>query len=209
MREANLGGRWAVRRRSDSAGAVRPLIPAADAMSTASAAVLAARPATSAHSRRLQGVDGLRALAALWVVLFHIHAFSGAHVGLIPGLDLFLRSGSTGVSLFLVLSGFCLFLPFAGGRLHRFKAGEFFRRRCKRLMPAYYVALVLALALSVFTAGKWGLPGLTLGETAFQLFTHVALIHTLFPTAFYSLNGAFWSLGLAWQLYLSLPLLIL
>jgi peptidoglycan/LPS O-acetylase OafA/YrhL len=135
-------------------------------------------------------------------------AFSSAQFPAIPGLDLFLRSGSTGVSLFLVLSGFCLFLPFAGGRIARFKAGEFFRRRCKRLLPAYYVALLLALIAAALTAGKWGLPDLSPGEATWQTVTHVALIHTLFPSTFYALNGAFWSLGLEWQLYLALPLLI-
>ncbi len=162
------------------------------------------------NSKRLPGVDGLRAIAAMWVVFFHIYAFSGApQFRSVPGLDLFLRSGSTGVSLFLVLSGFCLFLPFAGGRLNRFKAGDFFRRRCKRLMPAYYVALAGALVLAIVSAGKWGIPALTPGDALFQMGTHVALIHTLFPTSFYSLNGAFWSLGLEWQLYLALPLLVL
>src|SRR5438445_722977 len=104
-------------------------------------------------SSRLPGVDGLRALAALWVVAFHMEAFSHAQFAHIPGLNLFLRSGSTGVSLFLVLSGFCLFLPFAGGRTHRFKLREFFRRRAQRLMPAYCVALVISLTLVVATAG--------------------------------------------------------
>ena len=56
---------------------------------------------------RLAGVDGLRAAAAFWVVLFHIRVFSGVHLPFQP-LDFFVRSGSTGVSLFLVLSGFCL-----------------------------------------------------------------------------------------------------
>src|ERR1700681_3962702 len=75
---------------------------------------------------RLPGVDGLRAIAAMWVVFFHITAFSHARFGHhFPGLDLFLRSGSTGVSLFLVLSGFCLYIPFAGGRQHRFHVREF------------------------------------------------------------------------------------
>jgi peptidoglycan/LPS O-acetylase OafA/YrhL len=159
-------------------------------------------------SKRLPGVDGLRAVAALWVVLFHMAAFSSAQFPLVPGLDLFLRSGSTGVSLFLVLSGFCLYLPFAGGRTARFKIGEFFRRRCKRLLPAYYVSLLLALALAFASADPLGLPRLTLGEAIWQMVTHLALIHTLFPETFYSLNGAFWSLGLESQLYLALPLLV-
>ncbi|MGI9146785.1 MAG: acyltransferase family protein [Chloroflexota bacterium] len=158
---------------------------------------------------RLPGVDGLRAVAALWVVLFHMAAFSSVQFPDIPGLDLFLKSGSTGVSLFLVLSGFCLFLPFAGGRIARFKVGEFFRRRCKRLLPAYYVALLLALTLSLASADWLGQPRLTLAEGVWQIATHLTLVHTLFPDTFYSLNGAFWSLGLEWQLYLALPVLVL
>src|SRR3954465_12363193 len=85
---------------------------------------------------RLSGVDGLRAAAALWVLLFHMRAFSG--VQLWPGIDLLVRSGSTGVSLFLLLGGFCLYSPYAGGRLSRFNARDFFRRRVRRLLPAYY-----------------------------------------------------------------------
>ena len=178
-------------------------------MSTASAAVLAARPVTTAHSRRLQGVDGLRALAALWVVLFHIHAFSGAHVGLIPGLDLFLRSGSTGVSLFLVLSGFCLYLPFAGYRNERFQTKAFLIRRCRRLLPAYYVSLAITLAVVLIAGTNLGLASYSGWPAVEQLLTHATMTHILFPKTFYALNGAFWSLALEWQLYLTLPLLII
>lgn len=162
-----------------------------------------ARPTT-----RLPGVDGLRAVAALWVVLFHIHAFSEARLAYIPGLDLFLRSGSTGVSLFLVLSGFCLYLPFAGGRAGRFKTREFLLRRCRRLMPAYYVSLVLVVLLD-FGLAAWIQPWhLSWPQMAWQILTHATLTHTLFPGTFYSLNGAYWSLGLEWQLYLGMPILI-
>jgi peptidoglycan/LPS O-acetylase OafA/YrhL len=45
-------------------------------------------------------------------------------------------------------------------------------------------------------------------DVAWQLGTHVTMVHTLFPSTFYALNGAYWSLGLEWQLYLALPLLI-
>jgi peptidoglycan/LPS O-acetylase OafA/YrhL len=160
-------------------------------------------------SNRLPAVDGLRAVAALWVVLFHLGALSHVTFPQAPALELFMRSGSTGVSLFLVLSGFCLFLPFAGGRTARFKVGEFFRRRFRRLAPAYYTSLVLSLVLAIFTAGPLGVPQLTLESGLWQLATHATLTHSLFPETFYALNGAYWSLGLEWQLYLALPLLVL
>lgn len=156
---------------------------------------------------RLAGVDGLRAAAALWVVLFHIRVFSTAHVPFAP-LDFFARSGSTGVSLFLVLSGFCLYLPFAGGRQARFKTGAFFVRRARRLLPAYYVSVGLALALNLLGGGALGFGPMPFGDVLWQLGTHLTLTHTLFPSTFYALNGAYWSLGLEWQLYLALPLLI-
>ncbi len=156
---------------------------------------------------RLAGVDGLRAAAALWVVLFHIRVFSGARLPFQP-LDYFVRSGSTGVSLFLVLSGFCLFLPFAAGRSGRFKTRAFFIRRARRLLPAYYCSIGLALALNLVGGGNLGFGRLSVTDVAWQLVTHLTMIHTLFPSTFYALNGAYWSLGLEWQLYLALPLLI-
>jgi peptidoglycan/LPS O-acetylase OafA/YrhL len=75
-------------------------------------------------------------------------------------------------------------------------------------MPAYYVALVLALVLAIVSAEPLGLPRLSPSDILWQLATHLTLTHTLFPSTFYTLNGAFWSLGLEWQLYLALPLLV-
>jgi peptidoglycan/LPS O-acetylase OafA/YrhL len=161
------------------------------------------------RSLRLPTVDGLRAIAALWVVAFHITAFSHARFPGVPGLDLFLSSGSIGVSLFLVLSGFCLFLPFAAGRAARFNTREFFRRRFRRLAPAYYASLLLSFVLLFVTTGPLAMTGLSVTDMLRQLVTHLIFAHTLFPDTFYALNGAYWSLGLEWQLYLGLPLLIL
>ena len=157
---------------------------------------------------RLAGIDGLRAAAALWVVLFHARVFSGARLPLAP-IDFFVRSGSTGVSLFLVISGFCLYLPFAAGRQGRFKAGSFFMRRARRLLPAYYCSIAIALGLHLAGGGNLGFGPMSLNDVAWQIVTHVTLTHTLFTNTFYALNGAYWSLGLEWQLYLALPLLIL
>lgn len=166
-------------------------------------------PTTPARPRqRLAGIDGLRAVAALWVVLFHIHAASGATFSHIPFLNLFLLSGSTGVSLFLLLSGFCLYLPFAGNRWGRFRTREFLLRRCRRLMPTYYASLAVLVLVMITVGSRIGLGISSPQDLAWQLFTHLTMIHTLFPSSFYALNGAYWSLGLEWQLYLALPLVI-
>jgi peptidoglycan/LPS O-acetylase OafA/YrhL len=158
--------------------------------------------------RRLAGVDGLRAAAALWVVLFHMHAFSGARLSQVPGLDLFARSGSAGVSLFLVLSGFCLFLPYAGAREGGFATGRFLVRRCRRLLPAYYASLGASVLLVVAANGHLGILAVDAGAVAGQIAAHLTMTHSLIPSTFYGLNGAYWSLALEWQLYLALPLLI-
>jgi len=59
---------------------------------------------------KLPSLTGVRGIAALWVVLFHLQQFAG-EFGLeavkgLPGL----RSGWAGVDLFFVLSGFILML---------------------------------------------------------------------------------------------------
>jgi peptidoglycan/LPS O-acetylase OafA/YrhL len=183
-----------------------PTLTAAAAGSGPAAGSLGVQVAANPMSR-LAGVDGLRAVAALWVVLFHIRVFSGARLPFQP-LDFFVRSGSTGVSLFLVLSGFCLYLPFAAGKQGRFKTGSFFIRRARRLLPAYYCSLGLALALNVIGGANLGFNPLSATDVAWQIATHTTMIHTLFTSSFYALNGAYWSLGLEWQLYIALPLLI-
>lgn len=83
----------------------------------------------SAHARR-DDLDGLRAVAALLVVLFHAS---------IPGLP----GGFVGVDVFYVLSGFFItgILLRDIERFGRIRFAEFYSRRARRLIPA--AALVL------------------------------------------------------------------
>jgi peptidoglycan/LPS O-acetylase OafA/YrhL len=87
--------------------------------------------------RNLDALDGLRGLAVLIVI--------AAHTG---GLHL-KGHGAVGVWLFFALSAFLLTLPYAAdpGRVARPRALlRYFSRRVRRILPAYYVAVV-AMAL--------------------------------------------------------------
>src|SRR5438105_2835054 len=97
---------------------------------------------------RLAYVDGLRAVAIGMVLIYHAWMYleldsSAQRPNIL--LDYLMRQGREGVSLFLVISGFCLALP----PLKRKMAGhpqwlvpsEFFARRCLRILPPYLLAL--------------------------------------------------------------------
>src|SRR5262245_5006866 len=97
---------------------------------------------------RLPGIEGLRAIAAMSVLVYHVYSY-GAPNGRPP--DLGPLSGlfpkfSLGVVLFFSLSGFLLYRPFAAAVL-RGEPGpgvrRYLRNRALRIVPAYWVILSL------------------------------------------------------------------
>lgn len=153
--------------------------------------------------QEIAALDGLRALAALSVLAYHATATAGAKT-IIAGHDLTWTYFYTesGVDLFFVLSGFLLFMPYArdilGGRAAP-AAGEFYRRRALRILPAYYVCLgALTLTqLSVYTT--------PMGVQ--NILAHLFLLHDIFPPFNRTISGPFWTLAVEWQFYLMLPLI--
>lgn len=179
---------------------------------------------SNARVQRLDFVDGLRAVAVLLVVVSHAwtppHAFIliWAHNRMVAAsgtsLDTAVSRGYQGVSLFLVLSGFCLAYPAlrrrAAGEQQWFSASTFFARRCLRILPPYYAALALSVAAVLVWrhTGRAPLPAFgTLDLTPGNLLTHLFLIHNFSPYV-YSINSPFWSLALEWQWYWVFPLVL-
>jgi peptidoglycan/LPS O-acetylase OafA/YrhL len=160
-----------------------------------------------AARNRLVSVDVLRALAALVVVLHHVpRAAEDLPAGLRSVLFLPLEYGYLGVTLFLVLSGFCIHLAvarsMAGGQNARADWGRFWRRRTYRLYPPYLAAIALSLGVYALIG-----PGVypayeRVRVLGWDLLTHLLMIHNLFEDHSHSLgNQVFWSLGLEEQLY--------
>jgi peptidoglycan/LPS O-acetylase OafA/YrhL len=91
------------------------------------------------------GLDLLRAIAIVWVMLFHSFVVGG----LGPDYEWLSRYGWMGVDLFFVLSGFLIgtqvLAPLAAGASFSFRA--FYRRRAFRILPAFAAVLCLYVAL--------------------------------------------------------------
>lgn len=99
---------------------------------------------------RLHFIDGLRGLAMLMALTYHCWLFGGKWVIALPlerpaaNVAAVLGFGHIGVNLFLVLSGFCLYWPFVkAGRKPEPKLWQFAKKRCRRILPPYYAALLL------------------------------------------------------------------
>lgn len=104
-------------------------------------------------TERLGVINGLRGYAILSVVCYHVFArftepgqTTFAWLSFELPVSAVLENGWMGVNIFFVLSGFVLFLPYARGQ-REMTAGagtrDFYRRRFRRLMPLYYLGLLL------------------------------------------------------------------
>jgi len=97
---------------------------------------------------RLPGFDLLRALAIVWVMLFHSYLVGG----LGDDFAWLQRYGWMGVDLFFVLSGFLIgsqvLAPLARGEKLDWRG--FYLRRAFRILPAFLVVLAIYLAVPAF-----------------------------------------------------------
>jgi peptidoglycan/LPS O-acetylase OafA/YrhL len=116
------------------------------------------------------------------------------------------------VSLFLVLSGFCLFNPLVRKSALadvRLDVGGFCRRRARRILPPYYVAIALFVMVGFFLRYRNPAEPLCLLNGWTDIPAHLLMVHNLFPAHLGTIAGVFWSLGLESQLYVIFPFLVL
>ena len=154
---------------------------------------------------RLAGLDGLRGLAALYVVVNHIfeRTFPGYPVDRAPWWAGWFIYGRFAVVVFIVLSGFSLALSPAGHGWRLDGLRRFARRRARRILPAYFAALAFSLAVAwlVVPQPGQGEPG------ARSVLVNGLLVQNLVRAS--SPNRAFWTMAVEAQLYVALPLLLL
>jgi peptidoglycan/LPS O-acetylase OafA/YrhL len=161
---------------------------------------VAAAPPISGHQDTL---DGVRAVAALAVLVYHVASAAGSITN--PnGVRWLFNGGQVGVPVFFILSGLLLFRPWAAAVLDGRAAprtAEYLRRRVLRIMPAYWAVIAVFMA----TAGRdhigdpltW-IPLLTLTQTY--------LPDAWWPSALGPAHlGQMWSLVVEVAWYVTLP----
>jgi len=174
-------------------------------------------PVASAPRLHLAYLDGLRALAALYVVLHHASRYAFDLLPpdrMTPAQKLFaflFQGGDDAVVLFIVLSGFCLMLPVVrgdgtlrGGALH------FFGKRARRILPPYYFAVGFSLLMICLLVGtKTGTAWDDCTDiTPLTLVTHLFLMHDVLLSTAHGINYPLWTVSVEWQIYFLFPFLV-
>ncbi|MBR4038700.1 MAG: acyltransferase [Clostridia bacterium] len=156
--------------------------------------------------------DGLRTMAVLIVAWFHIWQqswlFPGFYLfGKDISLDPLVRSGYIWVDMMILISGFCLYLPWA--RM-RHEGGEpmrpldFYVRRFVRIHPSYLLTIAIMFSVAMATNAYY-----YRAHMIRDLVSHLTYTHMFFYDAYYSSNlgGALWTLAVEMQFYLLFPLI--
>lgn len=134
--------------------------------------------------------ESLRGVAILLVIAFHAYLQNVTEHRLQPNIfNSFIIAGNTGVTLFFVLSGFLLNLPFL--RSQQQSSGTFFKNRALRILPLYVLAVLIG-----------GIYHTNLTSSVQALFFWNLDVGILWP-----FGSTWWSLMVEVQFYLLLPLL--
>ncbi len=154
-----------------------------------------------AHTQKRTDIQGLRGIAVLAVVLFHVshHALPG---------------GFAGVDIFFVISGYLITqILLRDMESGAFRLRDFYQRRVRRLFPALFTVLAFTLVVGLFI-----LPPKLLSELVYsQFFTTLFLSNFAFARLadYFDTTSNLkpllhtWSLGVEEQFYLVFPLLLL
>ncbi|MDR3534152.1 MAG: acyltransferase [Rhodopila sp.] len=162
--------------------------------------------------KRLECLDGLRGLLAVYVLLGHMAPFA-----VLPGwLQRAVSHGGAAVDLFFVLSGLVITqsLQRADGRMKPFLVA-----RVTRIFPVFLLVFALAVAVQPWSCGFERMPWVGPDDAArticvmawphawmTEILAHLTMTHGLFPNCvlpdvWVSFLGAAWSLSTEWQFY--------
>ena len=150
---------------------------------------------------KLHEITFVKGIAIIWIVVFHIYK---------DFPDIFLKHGNgegisfshfimlspLGVNLFVICTGFLL--SYSSGNIKKISL-PFFMKRLGKLLPLYYFAIVSVLALD------WLFGRSNFHYDLLSIIVHLLCLHSL-TSYIFDIQGAWWFMGLIFQLYLVFPL---
>jgi peptidoglycan/LPS O-acetylase OafA/YrhL len=163
-------------------------------------------PMRSEERLRFRTIDGLRGIAALAVVLFHVNeAVFRTYGTWVPGyLAAFMDHGYLGVDVFFVISGFVIAYSVRNAHLTLGFIGRFALRRAVRLDPPYWTAMLLEIAL-IWAGLRLGLAVAPVPSMK-QFLAHFLYLQDLL--GYGDIINVFWTLCFEIQFYLGLIVLL-
>ncbi|MGI9239672.1 MAG: acyltransferase family protein [Verrucomicrobiales bacterium] len=145
--------------------------------------------------RRCLAFDAFRGIAALAVCLFHMGDFGFSIID-----SAWTSSGKLGVNLFFTLSGFLITRSILLPETWSYR--RYFESRARRILPGFYIALMIVLLLVDIRIGFTTSSGEFIGN----LVAHLTLTHGWFSDYTYSIMGPFWTLSHEWCFYVLMGL---
>ena len=162
----------------------------------------------TASGRYIPQIDGLRFVAIVAVVIYHLGQYSWMRCGYCvsqeTGLTGAIAHLDRGVLLFFALSGFILGLPFANEHLlgaGKLRIGSYFMRRLTRLEPPYVINLLMRFPLIPSAKHvSWAV-------ATTHLAVSVVYLHGLIYGTLPMIHIPSWSLEVEVQFYVLAPIL--
>jgi peptidoglycan/LPS O-acetylase OafA/YrhL len=154
------------------------------------------------EEKRLGVLDGLRGVAVLLVLWYHVWEISWLPAPA-PWLQFVPETGFVGVTLFFFLSGFVISYPFVRAAVAERAQpnwSHFAWRRFTKIVPSYVLSIAFAYAIGY----AQNQPG---ASTAPDLVSHLLFVHTWFPDRYGTINGVLWTLAVEVEFYCLFPLI--
>jgi len=146
-------------------------------------------------------INALTSTRAVAAILVFIHHFG---TGIFPfnKAQYFFSSGNIAVGYFFVLSGFVLYISYRDKVINY---GDYFRRRVGRILPVYW----LALLLTVVVVTIWYNYNLSSAQSAREITFSAFLVQAWIPSYPLCLNGPGWTISIEIVFYILFPFLLL
>lgn len=157
----------------------------------------AAQPARS--KARLEFLDALRGLAALYVVVYHLMLLPQPHLVAPRWAEKFAMNGGTGVTLFFIVSAFSLYFTMPLRLRESNPTLAFYLHRFFRIAPLFYFLIIATLVRDAWAFG--------VTHSLVEITSSATFVFNLIPTKQEGFVWAGWTIGVEMIFYAIFPLI--